>query len=275
MIKELTQSTIFWSIIGALGGGVLSFLFGLFMERYKRRRLELEYNITYQKIGIPNEYNMSRDFQITYFNRPVENLYLFSLNVKNNSNFDGEKIPLNFYCDANSVIYSYSVGYRPITTDLLSSPEYERLFSEHNERVNPILEENPNAIISEPLLSQGLWFYRNRQLIASAINRKDNIEFNILIGSQVKDHLPILFLDVPKSGVLIKYAKDPTKENDRVGKISISIGILLTFIIGIYLIYINKDYKFQIIILSLIGALNFFIGYFIFRFFDFFYKYFK
>lgn len=275
MESIISEYKTLWTILGAFAGGSLSFFIGLLMERYKNRRLEIEYNITYQKIGLPNESNMARDLQITYFGTRVESLYLFSLNIKNNSNFDAKELPINFYSDLNSVIYSYNIVQKSSTTDISSSANYDRLFSDYNQQVSPILAENPDAIIPEPLHTNGLWFYRNRQLIASAINRKENIEFNILIGTQLVNHQPYLYLEIPKAGVLLNYAKDPTEENERVAKISIVIGIIITLTLGTFLIFNNQDLKLVLIILSVIGALNFLLGIMVYKIGNFIYGYFQ
>jgi|GEM_PF-5765592 len=265
----------FWAIAGAIGGGLLSFVLGLLLEKYKNRRLEIKYNITYQKIGIPSDSYLPGELNVTYEGSQVDSLYFFRLEIVNNSNFDAKDIPIQFFSDLNSLIYSYSYAWIPNTTAVTTNTEYTNRLINHNEVVASVLGDDPNALIPEPHRSEGLWLHRNRQLILNSLNRKERVEFTVLIGSSTRDHLASLYLTVPKSGVILTLDKDPLAENEKVGKYSIVMGFILTVTLGIILAFFNRDVATPLIILSIIGGLSFLFGIAIYKTANFFYSYFR
>lgn len=274
-MNEILYSTKFLAILAALGGGLLSFFIGLLMERYKNRSLKIANSISFQKIGIPEDSYLPGDLHVTYNNEEVNSLYLFRLILKNSSNFDSKELPINFNCDLDSYILSYSFGYIPTTSHIEQSEIYNQKINNYLNSIKHISDENKNDLYTEPYLSQAKWIYNTRMLVASSLNRNEKIVINILVGSQIVNHVPYLHLKMPVSGIKLIEDLDPIKENERIGVISILIGLILTFTLGTYFYINNLSSSTAIIIISIVGALNVLIGILIYKAYKFIHSYFK
>jgi hypothetical protein len=274
-MEELLNSTKLLTILGAIGGGIFAFFMGLLMERYKNRRLILKWKITSQVIGIPSDAYLQDNLIVTYNGIQANSLYLFKLQITNDSNFDKEDLPINFFSDLDSIILSHSVSWTPDTSFISTSQTYEKRRQNLQELMQPIYKENPKANIPAEYVAESSWVHRNRMIKASSLNRKEKIEFSVLIGSSIKNHIPELYLEIPKSGINLVEKEDIEKYNQKISKISLLIGFIITIIVGFYFAYVNRSLMPEIILLTLIGAFNFLLGILIYRSYSFIHSYFK
>lgn len=263
------------NVLPLLVGGISSFLIGMLLERYKNRRIELLYNISYQKIGIPNDAYFNGKIKVLYNEGEANTLYFFKIAIKNNSNFDSKELPVNLNCDIDSYIVSHSYSKIPETTEINISKGYQEKFNSYMKNVRPILNQNINAEIQEPDFSNMVWIHKNINFVASSLNRNDEMEFTVLVGSNIDNHQPMMFLNIPTSGVKLTYAEDPIKTNEKVGSMSILLGIITTLLLAIYFIVKDNMYSTQFITITIYGSFNFIIGYIIFRIAHFIRSYFK
>ncbi|MFD1770881.1 hypothetical protein [Sphingobacterium suaedae] len=248
------------SAIFKIGLVLLPFFFGILLERYKNRRLELKVGRRKQMIGLPSDSNLIGKLKISFDNNAVNSLYLFTIKIENNSNFDSENIPLNFYTDDESQILSYNLSYLPPTSHVQERDEYTNQLDDHFEEIREILSNNSEATIPDNLIKEGLWLKRNRQIHIDTLNRKDFIEFSILVSSQKWHHDPMLFMRIPKKSVVIKENLDQEKENKRNGIYTITIGFTSTLVILSYLVLSGHTSVEYFIGIGIIGSLNIGIG---------------
>lgn len=243
-----------------IGLVLLPFFFGILLERYKNRRLILKVSRKKQMIGLPNDSNLQGELKISFDNNAVNSLYLFTIRIENNSNFDSKNIPLNFFTDDESQILSYNISYLPATSHVKERDEYTEQLDDHYNEVRQLLSADANATIPVDLINEGLWLKRNRLIQIDTLNRKDFVEFSILVSSQKWFHDPILFMRIPKKSVIIKEVLDQEKENNINGIYIISIGAAFTLVLLCFLFFTGYTSLEFFIALGIIGSLNIVIG---------------
>ena len=155
---------------------VITFLIGAFVmhvwERYKSRVNLLNYEVWHQPLGLTAEDIRFGSVKVLYNEQPVNNLYMSTIYVRNESNKDIADIKLNIACDVNSIILvSYGRN--------LSSLNELSFTSEYQGR---LISGNP-----------GLDLYQKRDYLIPVINRGDTIVFTLLTSFGNFDKIILCF----------------------------------------------------------------------------------
>jgi len=223
---------------------VITFLIGAFVmhvwERYKSRVNLLNYEVWHQPLGLTAEDIRFGSVKVLYNEQPVNNLYMSTIYVRNESNKDIADIKLNIACDVNSIILvSYGRN--------LSSLNELSFTSEYQGR---LISGNP-----------GLDLYQKRDYLIPVINRGDTIVFTLLTSNTNAIHQqPILSLGTDYPGLRMNFAKPVQLLFGESQSSSALLGIIATLLVCVPIIYYIPNKAIAVIVAACFALFAALIG---------------
>lgn len=275
-IETLNLSSTFLGVIAAVGGGILSFLFGIIMERYRNRRINIVYELTSTVIGLATKSDLWGDVRLIHNDIEMDSLYLFKLRITNNSNFDTDSLPVNISCDVQSSILSHSSFHSETQTGvLLDQPFYNGMIKNQSDITSFIKQHNEEKDLPNEIAHLKSYYEKNKNFMVEVFNRNGSCEFNLLVGSTIPNTKSELFFNIPKKSVQLSQLKNKQESDKVVGTWSLLLGATITIVSGIILYWSEVNYVTSIIILVVIGCSSFLLGFMTLRIFDFIKSFFK
>src|SRR5690606_12707803 len=140
----------------------------------------------------------------------MDSLYLFTIRLKNISNFDAESIPVNTYCDIQSQILSYSSFHEELMTGVLLDQAFYDGRTSHIAEVESLVtskHEDSSLELTDEQRLRDNYYARNLNYTIAVLNRKSSCEFSILVGSTISNTKSELFFNIPKKGVSLTQVK--------------------------------------------------------------------
>ena len=259
MIEFLSDSQNLLPLFIAIVAANLTFIFGVFLEKFKNKRILVTYNLTNTPIGFSTTSEIWGDVKITHNDEQMNGLYLFKLTIENSSNVDYDNILVNFHCDVNSEILSHSSYNFDIQQGIVLSDNFFSGKLNNEKKYNEWLTNNPEEEMPDDISRLYDYYSTNRNFFIDVFNRKAICEFNILVGTQ-EDTESILYFSIPKKSMILLKQTDEAENNKIVGYWSIGIGASITLLTSLILYFSNTDLKTAIILLGIIGSLNVFVG---------------
>lgn len=184
-ILQLLQSEYISILAGVLGGIATAFL----TQRVLNKRGIFTYSVTHTRVGVTAEDAIFGNVAVSWNGNPVQNLYLSTIEMKNESMNDYE----------NVVVCAFTNDSRLMTeqTQLLDTPN----ILEWSEKYKNQLHVEPGG---EPSEKQWATYNGQREYIIPIFNRGQSIKITYL-NSAKTNAMPSIWLSVAQKGVKLKF----------------------------------------------------------------------
>lgn len=169
-----------WYAVTFIAGLVVQHLFGLYINKIAK----LRYSISKSFLGASGSDNYFGSVQILYNRNPVENLFLYKLNLVNTTNKDFKDLEITLWCDINSTILVSSAS-KFGTINILSL-------------VDKYIEESKNITTQNEKILRS-----RRPYIIPVLNRDENVIFSCIVTNENKAD-PGVFLNCEHPGLKIE-----------------------------------------------------------------------
>jgi hypothetical protein len=190
-ILQLIQNE-YVSLIAGGAGGLLS---SWFSQRILSRRGLFTYFVRHEKIGVSAEDKVFGSVAVSWNGKSIANLYLSSLQLKNESMNDYENVVIRAYTDDTRLLSEQ--------TQILDSPN----IVEWTEKFKADLKFEAGT---EPTERQVEIYNGQREYLVPVLNRGQSIQLTFLNSSKSKAS-PSIWLSVALKGVKLKF-RVPQKE---------------------------------------------------------------
>lgn len=184
-ILQLVQSEYISIIAGGLGGIVTAWL----TQRVLNKRGVFTYFVTHTRVGITAEDAIFGNVAVSWNGNPVQNLYLSTIEMKNESMNDYENVIVSAFTNDSTLMTEQ--------TQLLDTPK----ILEWSEKYKNQLHIEPG---SEPTEKQKATYGGQREYIIPIFNRGQSIKVSYL-NSAKGNAMPSIWLTVTQKGVKLKF----------------------------------------------------------------------
>jgi len=210
---------------------VLAFLSGLLLERFKNRIVHLKFKKSVFQLATAIQNNYWGNIEVLYNNRKTNHLSLITVEIRNDSNTDLEKVKIDFWVDNESQMLAHQANYVESGNSILFEENYQQEFSsvlELNSEDLRLKEANPNHETSG-LTQRVNWILANKSFNLPVFNRDTSVKFQILVEN-FQGQVPKLIVSVlHKSCKLVEEVNESEITNTK-NKIVGTIWILLAFV---------------------------------------------
>lgn len=184
-ILDLLKNEYVSIIAGGLGGISTAWL----TQSVLNKRGTFTYSVTHTKIGVTSDDDTFGNVAVSWNGSPVPNLFLSTIDMKNESMNDYE----------NVVVSAYTIDSLLMTekTQLLDTPNY----LEWSEKYKHLQQVDPG---SEPTEKQRETFSHRREYVIPIFNRGQSIKITYL-NSAKSNEMPNIWLSVEQKGVKLKF----------------------------------------------------------------------
>ena len=177
---------------------VLAFLSDLLLERFKNRIVRLKFKKNVFQLATAIQNNFLGNIEVLYNNRKTNHLSLITVEVRNDSNTDLEKVKIDFWVDNTSQMLAHQANYVKSGNSILLEDTYLQEFTnvlQLNTEDSRLKEVNPNH--ETPGLTQRLnWILANKSFNLPVFNRDTSVKFQILVE---------IFKDKYQASLLVYY----------------------------------------------------------------------
>lgn len=184
-ILQLLQSEYISIIAGGLGGIVTAWL----THRVLNKRGIFTYSVTHNRVGVTAEDPIFGNVAVSWNGNQVQNLYLSTIEMKNESMNDYENVVVSAFTNDSQLMTEQ--------TQLLDTPN----ILEWSEKYKNQLHVEPG---SEPSEKQWTTYYGQRDYIIPIFNRGQSIKITYL-NSAKSNAMPSIWLFVAQKGVKLKF----------------------------------------------------------------------
>ncbi|AMK77834.1 MULTISPECIES: hypothetical protein [Methylomonas] len=184
-ILQLFQSEYISIIAGGLGGIVTAWL----TQRVLNKRGIFTYSVTHTRVGVTAEDAIFGNVAVSWNGNPVQNLYLSTIEMKNESMNDYENVVVNAFTNDTLMMTEQ--------TQLLDTPN----ILEWSEKYKNQLHVEPG---SNPSEKQWTTYNGQREYIIPIFNRSQSIKITYL-NSAKSNEMPSIWLSIAQKGVKLKF----------------------------------------------------------------------
>jgi hypothetical protein len=217
--KITDRDTIFFVI-----GAVLSAFANNVWRRFKKRRKDLRWTVTFNKVSFPPQNILFKPLQVTYDGNPCTTLYTCDVLLSNNSQEDLEDIDFLFWFQNNYVVLQATGSIVGSGKSLMLSPE----FSTTMNNVLGMVEADRAASRSYP------YVLANREFRVPALNRASSISLQFLIHASHNEQ-PSIHVSTEYPGVRLTHQKQEPMVLGVALRRAISWGIIVGVILIVLL----------------------------------------
>lgn len=184
-LLQLLQGEYISIVAGGVGGIVTAWL----TQRVLNKRGIFSYSVTHTRVGVAAEDAIFGNVAVSWNGNPVQNLYLTTIEMKNESMNDYE----------NVVVSAFTSDTRLMTeqTQILDTPNV----LEWSEKYKKQLHVEPG---NAPTESQWNTYNGQREYVVPIVNRGQSIKITYL-NSAKGSSMPSIWLSVAQKGVRLKF----------------------------------------------------------------------
>jgi hypothetical protein len=194
---------------------VVSIFVTILIERFKNRLLVLRKKITYQLVGLSSTTDTWGDIKITYNDGPVNNLYLYNVEIVNNTSKDAPKnMTVTFSLEPGAFFLRETgiVCNGDVIMGLKIDPDYQKQLSDVRERWFQLPDEERN--IYSPIHKEVDHVTTHKKFLLPILNRKSKTSFDFLVAANIPD-VPILSIGIYEPGVHMDWLESAAKNKKR------------------------------------------------------------
>lgn len=184
-ILQLLQSEYISIITGGLGGIITAWI----TQRVLNKRGIFTYSVTHTRVGITAEDIIFGNVAVSWNGTQVQNLYLSTIEMKNESMNDYDNVVVNAFTSDTQLMTEQ--------TQLLDTPNA----LEWSEKYKSQLHVEPNNGLSQKQLTI---YTGQREYIIPIFNRGQSIKITFL-NSAKSNEMPNIWLSVAQKGVKLKF----------------------------------------------------------------------
>jgi len=167
------------------GTFLLGLLARLVWDKYQNRISQITYNVKHSFLGISGEDKLYGSVSLLYNQTPVQNLYISTMVIRNESQRDLTDVELNVY-GAKEDIFLVSYGIKSNSVKPINyADEFTELMKSSSQRIT-----------------------NQRDYLVPVFNRRETIEISCLITNSVGAQ-PLLGLTCDHKGIKVVYKTEP------------------------------------------------------------------
>lgn len=186
---QIIQSEQISAIMGAFGGGIAGVITGWITQRVINKRGTFSYFVNHQRVAISTEDRIFGSVAVTWNGNPVSNLYLSTIELKNESMNDYESVAVRAYTKDTRLLTEH--------TQIVDTPNIIE-WSEHYRK-----QLHVEAGMTPSELQQTL-YNEQREYTIPIMNRGQSIKLTYL-NSPNSSNTPSIWLAVTQKGVRLKF----------------------------------------------------------------------
>jgi hypothetical protein len=184
-IFQLLQSEYISILAGGLGGIATAWL----TQRVLNKRGIFTYSVTHNRVGVTAEDAIFGNVAVSLNGNPVENLYLSTIEMKNESMNDYENVVVSVYTNDSQLMTEQ--------TQLLDTPNILEWSEKYKSQMH--IEQG-----GKPSQKQLTTYKGQREYIIPILNRGQSIKITYL-NSTKTNAMPNIWLSVAHKGVKLNY----------------------------------------------------------------------
>ena len=184
-VLQMLQSEYISILAGGLGGIVTAWL----TQRILNKRGIFSYSVTHTRVGVSTEDAIFGSVAVSLNGKPVQNLYLSTIEMKNVSMYDYENVVVSAFTNDTKLMTEQ--------TQLLETPNE----LEWHEKYKQQLYVEPG---SGPTDNQWNTYNGRREYVIPIFNRSQSIKITYL-NSAKSSAVPTIWLSVVQKGVKLKF----------------------------------------------------------------------
>lgn len=249
------DSKVWWAF---LGGGI-SLTAYLVLEKFKNRISYFESTISFNSLGTSLDDNLFGNIKVSHNSREIKHLNLISINIKNASNTDFEKLRVICWVDNRSQILAWKGNF----DDTLIAVKYDELHAarenELNEKLLEFFEEHGTSDLPRDLDADFYYISRNKEVLLPVFNRGSSVTLNFLVEN-FDGNVPTIQCPVQHKSVMVIPAVSREAKNDRLGRGMIVCGYIILFFAIFWLFTRESIQNENLILFSIISVLWLWLG---------------
>lgn len=248
-------SKLWWAI---LGGGV-SLTAYLVLEKFKNRISYFESSIHFNALGTSLNDNQFGNIKVSHNGREIKHLNLITINIKNASNTDFEKLHIVCWVDNRSQILTWKGNF----DDTLIAVKYDELHAakekDVTERVGKFFSEHGTSDLPSDLDADFYYFSRNKELVLPVFNRGSSVTLTFLVEN-FDGNVPTIQCPVQHKSVVVIPAVSREAKNDRLGRGMIVCGYIILFFAILWIFTRDSIQIDNLVLFSIISVLWLWLG---------------
>lgn len=210
-IFQLLQSEYLSILAGGLGGIATAWL----TQRVLNKRGIFTYSVTHNRVGVAAEDAIFGSVAVSWNGNPVQNLYLSTIEMKNESMNDYENVVISAYTNDSRLMTEQ--------TQLLDTPN----IIEWSEKYKNQMHVGTNG---EPSEKQWAIYNGQREYIIPIFNRGQSIKITYL-NSAKTNAMPSIWLSVAQKGVKLKFQSPQNQILGVPQNQAALVGVVLGFVV--------------------------------------------
>ncbi len=225
-------------IIIGLTSSIITLIVANLWSKFRNRIAVLNYQVWHQYLAASGSDPAFGSVQVLYNNISVQNLYMSTVKIVNDSNRDLKNVIVNIQSDPDSVIL-ISNGYNRSSLKSLS-----------------FTEEYGAALIAKANIS---YLITHRDYLAPVINRGDQLTFTLLVSNNANKQ-PYLTLGCDHVGVKLKFSQGLPELMGEPILHSSRIGILLALLLCFPIVYYIPNKVIAVLVAAVVGIFAVVLG---------------
>ena len=175
--------------LGILFGSLVGIVSTLLTQSLRNRRGVFSYFVNHNKVGMSATDSVFGTVSVTWNDKPVQHLFLSTIELKNESFNDYENVVVQTYTNDTDILSE--------STQILDTPN----IIEWTENYRTQIYANPGQ---EPTKYQVDKYFRQREYSIPVFNRGQTVRISYL-NSAISENLPNIWLHVAHKGVKVKF----------------------------------------------------------------------
>lgn len=212
-------------------GGCITLGCYFILEKFKNRLSNFTYKINYNTVGTTLADNVFGEIVVHHNSREIPHLNFITVNIKNDSNSDFEKVNIHCWVDSRSQILGWSGNYDDTGLHLQLNDEYQKQEAEFQTEYDGLTQQQIDA----GELSSMLAFYmKNKQITLPVFNRDSSITLHFLVEN-FDGNAPNLRCPVSHKSVRMVLEEDRNEKLNKAGKYMVVYGYVIMLIVTAFL----------------------------------------
>jgi len=230
-VGEIFQNKVVIATVSAIGG-----IFGTWItQQILNKRGVFSYNVHHSRVGVSTDDVVFGSVRVTLNGNEVPNLYLSTIEIRNESSNDYEDVNIRAYTNDSRLLSEQTQ---------IDDTSYILEWSEKYKKELHVVEGK------EVTQSQRDLYSRQREFFVSAFNRGQIIKLTFL-NSAIGKTEPSIWIDIQKKGVKLVFRPPLNKIHGESQPHSAMVGVIIGCLLGAILIA-NETKLWEAVWISLI-----------------------
>lgn len=248
-------SKLWWAI---LGGGV-SVTAYLILEKFKTRMSFFESAVSFNSVGTSLNDNVFGVIKVTHNGNEIRHLNFITINIKNTSNTDFEKLHIVCWVDNRSQILAWTGNFDDTMIAVKYDESHALKEDDFLKRLDSFFVENGTSDLPRDLAADLYYFSRNKEVVLPVFNRGSSVTLNFLVEN-FDGNIPTIKFPVQHKSVVVIPAINKEAKNNRLGLGMIIYGYVILFFAILWLFTRETIQNDNLIFFTIISVLYLWVG---------------